>query len=132
MGSDQWGKNYKEYLKSNGVNVSYVNLTPNETTGIAQISVAENGENQIVIVSGANSKLHLADVELAKDLIINADLIIGQLETPFETTLEAFKLNKGVSRLYVYIIPFSLCMNKFVRGVNTVSIVLFSKNLCQT
>lgn len=84
-------------MKNLGVNVSHTHLTKDVTTGIAQISVAENGENQIVIVAGANNSLSKLDVDLAKDLIRDADLIIGQLETPFETTLEAFKLNNGVS-----------------------------------
>ena len=72
-------------------------LTPNVTTGIAQISVAESGENQIVIVPGANGLLSKDDVKNSASLIANAEVLIGQLETPFETTLEAFKLNKGVS-----------------------------------
>lgn len=99
VGDDQWGKQYKEYLKNLGVNVSHTHLTKDVTTGIAQISVAENGENQIVIVAGANNSLSKLDVDLAKDLIKDADLIIGQLETPFETTLEAFKLNNGIKLL---------------------------------
>lgn len=80
-----------------GVDTTYVKLTPNVTTGIAQISVAESGENQIVIVPGANGQLSKEDVKNSATLITVADILIGQLETPFETTLEAFKLNKGVS-----------------------------------
>lgn len=67
------------------------------TTGIAQISVAESGENQIVIVPGANNYLTIQDVKNSADIIKNAEVIIGQLETPFESTLEAFKLCNGVS-----------------------------------
>lgn len=80
-----------------GVDITHVYITPNVTTGIAQITVAEGGENQIVIVPGANGKLNQGDVEACSELIETADILIGQLETPFETTLEAFKLNKGVS-----------------------------------
>lgn len=97
LGDDQWGKQYKEHLKECGVNITYTHNATNSTTGIAQISVAENGENQIVIVTGANKLLSKSDVHEARVLIKNADILIGQLETPFETTLEAFKLNKGVS-----------------------------------
>nr|XP_026493863.1 ribokinase isoform X2 [Vanessa tameamea] len=61
--------------------------------------VAENGENQIVIVAGANNCLSKSDVDLAKDLVKNAGVLIAQLETPFETTLEAFKLNTGIKLL---------------------------------
>lgn len=97
LGDDQWGKQYKEHLKECGVNVAHTHNAANSTTGIAQISVAENGENQIVIVTGANKLLSKSDLQEALVLINNADVLIGQLETPFETTVEAFKLNKGVS-----------------------------------
>ncbi|XP_049874856.1 ribokinase-like isoform X2 [Pectinophora gossypiella] len=99
LGDDQWGKQYKEYLGEVGVDVTHVHIQPNVTTGIAQISVAENGENQIVIVPGANNHLNKDDVKKAVELIKHADIIIGQLETPFETTLEAFKLNNGLRLL---------------------------------
>ncbi|XP_063385166.1 ribokinase-like [Cydia fagiglandana] len=98
-GDDQWGLKYKEHLKAEGVNVSHFFTTPNVTTGIAQISVAESGENQIVIVAGANNFLSKSDVQSSAELITHADVLIGQLETPLETTLEAFKLNKGVKLL---------------------------------
>ncbi|XP_026330769.1 ribokinase-like isoform X2 [Hyposmocoma kahamanoa] len=99
LGDDQWGKKYKEHLKECGVNVTYSHNAANSMTGIAQISVAENGENQIVIVPGANKLLSKSDVQEALVLIKNADILIGQLEIPYETTLEAFKLNKGLRLL---------------------------------
>lgn len=80
-----------------GVDVTHVQITSNVTTGIAQICVAENGENQIVIVPGANGNLSDEDVKNAAEAILSADVLIGQLETPFETTYSAFKLSKGVS-----------------------------------
>ncbi|CAH0625413.1 unnamed protein product [Chrysodeixis includens] len=99
LGNDQWGKSYLDNLKQAGVDTTYVKLMEDVTTGIAQISVAENGENQIVIVPGANAYLGKEDTESSEELLKNADVLIGQLETPFETTLEAFKLNKGIKIL---------------------------------
>ncbi|CAB3244333.1 unnamed protein product [Arctia plantaginis] len=99
LGDDQWGLKYKENLVNHGIDVKYANITPNITTGIAQISVAESGENQIVIVPGANNYLITEDVENSADLIKNAEVIVSQLETPFETTLEAFKLSTGIKLL---------------------------------
>lgn len=97
IGNDQWGEKYKENLEQVGVDTSHVKITPDVTTGIAQISVADSGDNQIVIVPGANGHLSKEDVKQSAQLITNADVLIGQLETPYETTLEAFKLSKGVS-----------------------------------
>ncbi|XP_075976558.1 ribokinase-like isoform X2 [Anticarsia gemmatalis] len=96
LGDDQWGEKYKENLKNHGVDITHAKITPNVTTGCAQISVAENGENQIVVVPGANNYLSKEDVANSAELIKNADVLIGQLETPFETMLEAFKLSKGI------------------------------------
>lgn len=100
LGDDHWGEKYKKHLNQVGVNVTHVQITPGVTSGIAQISVAENGENQIVIVPGANGHLSVKDVGESTELIRNADVLIGQLEIPFETTYEAFKINKGVSTTY--------------------------------
>lgn len=113
MGDDQWGQKYKDHFKATGVNVDHVYITKNSTTGIAQISVADNGENQIVIVPGANSHLSVKDVENCVELIKNADVLIAQSETPMETTLKAFKYNKGVSNqqdwvLWGYVILMAL------------------------
>ncbi|XP_026730356.1 ribokinase-like [Trichoplusia ni] len=99
VGNDQWGKSYLDHLKQAGVDTTFVKLMPEVTTGIAQICVAESGENQIVIVPGANAYLKKEDVEHSSQLLTTADVLIGQLETPFETTLEAFKLNKGIKIL---------------------------------
>ncbi|CAH2258957.1 ribokinase-like [Pararge aegeria] len=99
VGDDQWAEKYKEHLKHVGVDVTNAYVTKNTTTGIAQITVADNGENQIVIVPGANEHLSKSDVDYAKELIKKADVLIGQLETPYETTLEAFKLNDGIKLL---------------------------------
>lgn len=40
-----------------------------KSTGLAQINVAENGDNQIVIIPGVNDILSAADVEKAQDVL---------------------------------------------------------------
>ncbi|XP_041981336.1 ribokinase [Aricia agestis] len=99
LGDDQWGQQYKDYLGKSGVDVTYTSITKDTSTGIAQISVAENGENQIVIVAGANDHLSKDDVDTAKEVIRNAYVLVAQLETPLSTTLEAFKLSNGIKLL---------------------------------
>ncbi|CAK1543069.1 unnamed protein product [Leptosia nina] len=99
VGEDFWGKKYIHNLKSFGINVTHTKETKDVTTGIAQISVAANGENQIVIVPGANNYLSVTDINEAQILIQDADVLISQLETPFDTTHEAFRLCKGVRLL---------------------------------
>lgn len=75
----------------------YVKKTTGVSTGIAQISVADSGANQIIIVAGANSQLSVADILDSKSVIEKADVLVCQLETSSDVAIEAMKLCKGVS-----------------------------------
>ncbi|XP_058822960.1 ribokinase-like [Topomyia yanbarensis] len=97
LGDDPWGKNYHDALRLEGVNVEHVDIVDGESTGIAQINVAENGDNQIVIVVGANNCLEPADVHKGAELLSNANVLVCQLETPLNATIEALKNFAGTS-----------------------------------
>lgn len=104
MGDDKWGYDYIENFKVFSVDTSRVYVTPDRCTGIAQINVSKAGENQIVIVAGANDDLSRDDVDKAKDVISAASVLVCQLETPIATTLKAFELNKNVHFHYIIFI----------------------------
>nr|CAD7598698.1 unnamed protein product [Timema genevievae] len=100
LGDDVFGRDYLETLKKNGVNTDYVRISKTSATGMAQITVADSGENQIVIAAGANHELSPSDVDAAADAIHAADVLIFQFETPIETTIHTLKLKgkgNGVS-----------------------------------
>ncbi|KAF5293749.1 hypothetical protein FQA39_LY03234 [Lamprigera yunnana] len=99
VGDDIWGKQYIENFKKLNVDSTFVNMTPNVSTGIAQINVSESGDNQIVIVAGANNYLNKIDVEKAKEIIENAAVVICQLETSQEVAIRTLELCKGVTIL---------------------------------
>lgn len=69
MGDDEWGGKYIENLKNLHVSTDYVGIASGKPTGLAQINVAETGENQIVIVPGANDSIVPADVEKLQDVL---------------------------------------------------------------
>ncbi|KAK0088524.1 hypothetical protein PV325_011723 [Microctonus aethiopoides] len=95
LGSDVFGEEYLQILKSLNVDTRYIKLQKDIHSGIAQITVAESGENNIVIILGANALLTPNDVNDAYDLIQNAVVLLTQFETPLNTTLQALKLHKG-------------------------------------
>nr|XP_019537351.2 ribokinase-like [Aedes albopictus] len=97
LGNDPWGKNYFSNLQSEGVNVDHVTILDGQNTGIAQINVANNGDNQIVIVVGANNCLQAEDVHACLDVLSEAKVLVCQLETPIQATIEALKTFKGTS-----------------------------------
>ncbi|VEN36421.1 unnamed protein product [Callosobruchus maculatus] len=99
VGVDDWGTRYIEHLKHLNVNTDHVKITLDAQTGIAQIIVANSGENLIVITCGANDKLDEKDVVLADTVIKAADVLVLQLETPPEVAIKALELCKGISIL---------------------------------
>lgn len=69
LGDDDWGDKYRENLERFSVDTNHVETITGKSTGIAQINVAENGENQIVIIPGANDMLSPIDIDKAQDVL---------------------------------------------------------------
>ena len=70
------------------------------STGIASITVAE-GDNHIIVVSGANFALSLADIDAHADLFAAADVVLCQLEIPMDCVLHAAQLAKQHGATFV-------------------------------
>lgn len=98
VGNDSSGKSLVENLVKDSINVSYVSVDINSPTGTAIITVNEDGNNSIIVIPGANMSISHAEILSAKKIIEDSDLIISQFETPFEATIDAFKIarEKGV------------------------------------
>uniref|UniRef100_A0A8D8SS68 Ribokinase n=1 Tax=Cacopsylla melanoneura TaxID=428564 RepID=A0A8D8SS68_9HEMI len=86
LGGDNFGACYLSELNQyDNLNTRYV--TREEiSSGMASISVSSNGENQIVIVPGANSTLCNSDIDAALPLLRNSKVVVFQGETPWSTT----------------------------------------------
>lgn len=92
VGSDNFGDTLIQGLIENNIKTSYVIKDSETPTGIAMIAVAANGENLIVVASGANYKVSEADVANARDIMRDMDLLLIQLECPLETVTAAIDL----------------------------------------
>ena len=88
VGMDVYGAQLQESLRAAGVNHRYVRGTMEAATGIALILVETSGQNQIVVVPGANDCLLPADVTEAVSALGGSHLLL-QLETPLETVIAA-------------------------------------------
>ncbi len=94
LGCDPFGRKLLELLKNDGVNVEFVRELENVPTGLAVILLLPDGKNSIVISPGANHKLGLVDLYYAKDVLVNASVLLLQLEILPEVVLEAAKIAK--------------------------------------
>jgi ribokinase len=84
VGDDAFATQLRRGLQDAGVDTKYVN-TVEGPSGVALITTASDGENNIVVIPGANSKLTPAALEKSKDILHQAGFILTQLETPLET-----------------------------------------------
>jgi ribokinase len=88
VGQDVYGRQLLESLRACGVDNRYVRGAMEAATGVALILVEESGQNQIVVVPGANDCLRPADVTEALTALGGSHLLL-QLETPLETVTAA-------------------------------------------
>ncbi len=91
VGKDSFGSFLLDSLKSDSVDITNV-LANDSATGTAIIVVDANGQNSIVLSTGANGKVSPADVDNASTLRPN--LILLQLEIPIPTVLHAAQYAK--------------------------------------
>jgi ribokinase len=93
VGSDRLSTLAQKGMQDAGVEVRWIIHTLWPDTGLALIVVDDTGENQIVVVAGANSTLDRDDVANAD--VGGFDAILCQLEIPDEPLAEAARLAKG-------------------------------------
>lgn len=95
IGDDDFGRQALAHLKADGVNTRYINTHPNTTSGVAMIFVDDQGENSIGVATGANAALSPSDMLDASLAIVDADVMLVQLETPLETVEAAASIAHG-------------------------------------
>ncbi|EDW64473.2 ribokinase [Drosophila virilis] len=105
LGQDKLGDDYFEYLRELGINVDFVDRAEGKQTGLTEIIVADNTENAIIVMAGANECLKTPDVSRAKKVFKRAKVLICQLETDEKAALCALKQFKGESILNVSPVP---------------------------
>ncbi len=95
VGNDDFGDTLIQGMVDNNIKTTYVIKDSESPTGIAMIAVAANGENSIVVASGANFKVSVEDVNNARDIMRDTDLLLLQLECPMEAVTAAVELAKA-------------------------------------
>ncbi|ORX22677.1 ribokinase [Thermoanaerobacterium sp. PSU-2] len=84
-GNDENGKILYNDLKKYGVNVEGIVLDDCAQTGSAYINVSDKGENNIIILQGANNRLSISQIKKYEYLFDDANYCILQLEIPIAT-----------------------------------------------
>jgi ribokinase len=89
-GNDIYADDYMSYFKKLGVDTAGV-ARIETSTGIAVITVADGGENNIIIVPGANSKVDKHYILKNREIIEASEYLLLQLEVPMDAVVQAAK-----------------------------------------
>ena len=103
LGDDNFGRDYLENFRRLGLDTSHVSITPGASTGVAPIWVEQaSGNNQIIVVLGANELLSSDDVRAARDAITRSTVLVCQWECPLPATVVAMRIARdaGVTTIF--------------------------------
>jgi len=86
LGTDLFTERLLSGLQAAGVDTHAV-LRVAGPCGVAHISRADNGENSIIVISGANRLVSAAYIDAHVEAVQRASMILVQLETPLESVI---------------------------------------------
>ncbi|HYO84873.1 MAG TPA: PfkB family carbohydrate kinase [Dermatophilaceae bacterium] len=108
VGADEPGRAYLRRLTSLGIDTTAVQVELSEATGHALINVDFHGENSIVVVPGANSRLSAAAVGAAVSGLTPQDVLLMQLEIPTDlVTRAARRARDAGARVVLNMAPYA-------------------------
>ena len=89
VGADVFGAALLQALRADKVDVSAVTTTAGTSSGVAIIAVDDAGQNNIIVVPGANAAMDAADVQRLQHAAADASVLLLQLEVPMPSVLAA-------------------------------------------
>jgi len=90
-GGDSFGVELVNSLQASGVQTVNISVDNAVSSGVALISVDDAGENQMIVVPGANGRVNQEDVKLVVNLLPGATALLLQFEIPMNAVLSAAK-----------------------------------------
>ncbi|MBU5313909.1 ribokinase [Tissierella carlieri] len=97
VGKDVFGDALIESMKESGVNIEHIEKT-DESTGIAVINVDKHGNNNIIVIPGANGDVDKEYLQRHLIAFEKADIVVFQLEVPLETVKEGLKIARKLGK----------------------------------
>jgi ribokinase len=99
VGPDEPGAWLAAQLDESGVHTSCVLRDETESTGVALITIDADGQNQIVLVPGANGTFTPERLAVATAALRDTRVVLLQLEIPMQTVLAAAQAGRDAGAL---------------------------------
>jgi ribokinase len=94
VGANSFGQELINALQTANVKTENIFVDETVSSGVAIITVDHAGENQIVVIPGANGQVNQDDVERLSPLLKDASALLLQLEIPLDAVFAAAKAAK--------------------------------------
>ena len=91
VGADGFGAELVNNLQASGVQTHSVFVDETVSSGVATIAVDDTGENQIIVIPGANGRVNQEDVDRLFPLLPKATALLLQFEIPLSAVVAAAK-----------------------------------------
>ena len=101
VGRDSMGDQLRENMQKSGTDISGIAQVENKPTGVAAIYVDENGDNSIVVISGANSICDATYLKQNDDLFKQSDYVLFQMEIPAEAVYYGIRRAKELGKTVI-------------------------------
>lgn len=92
VGDDSYGEEALKGYRLDHINTENIKVCRGTPSGVAMITLSQQGENAIAVASGANALLLPEDLDDAEEAFEEADVMLIQLEIPLETVGKAVEL----------------------------------------
>ncbi|MBK8904730.1 MAG: ribokinase [Anaerolineaceae bacterium] len=102
IGDDAFGKGVLEMTADEPVDLSGLIVDPNSSTALAVISVDDQAENSIIVISGANMAHDASEVARCRAALTTANVLLLQMESPLETSLAAAKAAREMGATVIF------------------------------
>ena len=89
LGTDIFGDQSFSGFQKAGIDTRYIMRDQKTPSGVALITINEQGENHIVVAPGANNTLLPVDLDQAELAFLDSEWVLMQLEIPIDTIIYA-------------------------------------------
>lgn len=95
VGDDLFGRDMLQNLAAEGIDATHVSTSAGISSGVAVITIDDHAENNIIVIAGANAQVSPADIEAARAVIANAQVVVCQLEIPLAANIAAMRVARA-------------------------------------
>jgi len=94
LGEDLYADELLRSFRNDGIDTQFIFRDPDAATGSALIMLDKEGNNYLSVASGANYKLLPSHINRVMTVFADAEMIVLQMEIPFETIAYILELAK--------------------------------------